>query len=104
MYILDKKLLGPIVYLIRENDILLYIGSSVNGVCRLYNHNILTTNKIDFDKLDIEIVFCETYEDAKDLEVLLIKGMHPLLNKNNIDEDIKSYYKLLGKMKGQGKV
>jgi hypothetical protein len=85
---------GPGVYLIKENDIVVYIGRSKTDVKKtLYRHfqkwidlrsdktsngiARITYHGLDLSKYLIKVVLCKSIEDVCTLEEVLIKVLEP---------------------------
>ncbi len=81
---LDRKWLNPLVYLIFSDDVLLYIGSSKNGLLRLQYHHVLSVDKLKEINTNIKVIFCDSEFECRNLEMLLIDEFKPILNTKTI--------------------
>jgi len=79
---------GPVVYILRSNDQVLYVGSSSQGLCRplASQHHVL--GAFVFQGPEELIVYsCRNPEEARALEARLIAQLHPSLNRRLARQD-----------------
>lgn len=65
----------PCVYVWKRKGVVLYIGSSKNGVSRVFNHKIIKLKPTDV----IELYYTKWY---KYLEIKMIQELQPKFNKD----------------------
>lgn len=84
-FVLSAALLSHCVYVWKKSnpddaDIVMYIGTSINGVRRLSGHHVLPTEYTDADY--VELFPCSCREEARELEAQMIRELKPQLNKH----------------------
>lgn len=77
-----RLLMGPCVYIVRLDSEVLYIGSSGAGIGRPFHPKHHVLRNLLSPNLVIEILACETEEQCRRQEELLIVSLKPKLNKN----------------------
>ena len=75
-----QRLTGPLVYIVRESGVPVYIGSSKIGLSRTFypEHEIYFLYKRD--TVELELIICHSHEEAVNLERLLIFEHGPIHN------------------------
>jgi len=75
------ELLGPVVYVLSRNDVIIYVGMSRYGVSRALSsgHHAIGDEIRSTDSL--RFIFCPTGDSAELLEAKLILQYRPSLNK-----------------------
>lgn len=78
---LAKQLLGPCVYVFSQNMEIFYVGSSKLGLRRILGSAHSPAARCLFElSCDLEVITCETIQEARELERDLIGRLNPKLN------------------------
>ena len=82
----NLRYVGPIVYIFHVGDEIVYIGSSSNGLRRPFDSNHRMAPLLELSTIELSITFLDTVEDARKLELDLIKEHQPIGNRAGTED------------------
>lgn len=86
-----ENISGPMVYAFKSNGVVIYVGSTVNGLSRPLSpqHNHRAGIKHLYDEVEVHIF--DDLKSARQFEVTLIKEHLPILNERHNAKRHESY-------------
>lgn len=75
-----QKLTGPVVYIFRQDDKVLYVGRSIVGLSRPFSTTHRKAQRCMGMATSLEVIPCESLQEAIAMEMKKIRELDPAMN------------------------